>query len=407
MPVSKTFFQIGNDNSLKSLKYFKLYLYRIMSVDPGTVACCAEDDPPAFFICDDSIFTPMSIKCEDAMKQYCDGQKFFDIQNYMKCNDFCDSPIGDNFCKNTKANYCAEQAKNNKFDTDEKCMNFCASNNCQEAIDVYCKGTNLETDYCKKRCSSSAYDCDTNLQEYCSSVPKSNLCPCFQDSSVYKKYYDDFMEKAEKNNIVISEINKLPYCSYPACSSSLFIPKDRQSCPSQCFQNVFIDSENNIVTDKINISQNCSLSPTVNCSQSLPCPSGYSCNTAGRCDKICSNDSDCSNNTICQKGICLISPTQCSDTSPCATGQVCQSGKCIVPTQCSDTSPCATGQVCQSGKCIPSVAGCTDSSQCASSETCLLSKCRSTWVVYGSIIGGGIVFLILFIAILWIILGKN
>lgn len=444
-----------------------------MSVDPGTVQCCAADQPAAWVDCRGSNLTPTSAACQDAMEQYCDGKKFFDIQNNVKCNDFCASSIGAVFCKNVKASYCAEQAKNNKFGTDEQCKDFCAQNNCKEAIDAYCKGKNLDTPYCRSRCSSN-YNCDINLKDYCScaqdigltkdecsNVQKSDLCPCFQDPSVYQAYYDNFMAEAEKNNIVISEINALPYCSYPACSSSLFIPKERQTCPAQCFQNVFIDSEGNIVADKINISQNCSLTPRT--SQALkcsliyrPCPSGYLCNKDGKCDKTCAIDSDCSNNTTCQGIICL-APTDCTDSSQCKTsqtcqsgkclpapapapaectddshcnaGKICQSGKCIVPTQCSDTLPCKTGQVCQSGVCkaiesqcstnVPCpngqicqegkcvAAGCTDSSQCSRGQTCLFSKCRSIWVIYGPIIGGGIVFLLLFILILWTVMRNR
>ncbi len=261
-------------------------------------SCCTMGRTPSGYVGCDKKFVPSNAtNCQQVMQDYCQNDKLFS-DDFPRCNDFC-TTIGKTWCDQQKLAYCANQAKNGTFDTDLYCKDHCRKYQCTTAVDTYCQGENLESEFCKDMCfvpsgeTESSYNCETHLQEYCAEVEnqEKDICKCFLPTTVYTEYYDKFKEALPAaSKALFNQMNQKPYCSYPDCATqSTYLPKQRETCPAQCFQTAFLDNSGKIVIGGDMIDQECTLPSPSACSDQTPCPTGYMCQS-GLCAKTDTKD---------------------------------------------------------------------------------------------------------------------
>lgn len=140
------------------------------------------------------------------------------------------------------------------FLTDPRCTQFCTENDCTALVLQHCVEDRLLYDSCRFLCFSSQtdYDCRIALTTFCSEPANqaAEVCPCFLPTPVYDAYYRElFGEQAQNANLVISQINTLPHCSYIPCATSIYLPRDPRPCPDQaiCVQKIELNADGDII----------------------------------------------------------------------------------------------------------------------------------------------------------------
>lgn len=160
-------------------------------------------------------------------------------------------------------NYCLQS---NNLITDNRCVAYCTNNDCTQDVLSVCKGQNLNTDGCKQLCfaGNTKYDCSVNLTNYCQETANQNkdVCACFLPSSVYETYYTSLLGKAlsqDKVQALIDQIETLPQCSYPKCSTGNLKPRVTTTCPPQsiCINSAVVEGNNISFNGNINFQQQC------------------------------------------------------------------------------------------------------------------------------------------------------
>lgn len=160
-------------------------------------------------------------------------------------------------------NYCLQ---GNNLITDNRCVAFCTNNDCTQDVLSACKGNNLNTDGCKQLCfaGNTKYDCSVNLTNYCQDPAnqKKDVCSCFLPASVYEQYYTSLLGTAlpqDKVQALINQIETLPECSYPPCSTGNFKPRVVTQCPEQaiCINSAVVEGNNVNFNGSISFQQQC------------------------------------------------------------------------------------------------------------------------------------------------------